>query len=90
MNEQQRLITQLQSMLDCCSKKQLVQWVPVEERVPVKDGEVLVAWDQYEKVAVAYFGNGEWRMEVAECGPPTHWMPLPDGPRPPVPEPPTD
>jgi len=25
-----------------------------------------------------------------EYGPPTHWMPLPDGPRPPVPEPPTE
>jgi hypothetical protein len=88
--EQERLIAQLQSMLDRCSEKLWVEWVPTEEQLPVKDGEVLVAWDQHEKVAVGYFGNGKWQIEAAEYGPPTHWMPLPIGPRPPVPEPPTE
>jgi len=90
MDEQERLIAQLQSMLDRCSEKLWVEWVPTEEQLPVKDGEVLVAWDQHETVAVGYFGNGGWQIKVAEYGPPTHWMPLPDGPRPPVPDPPTN
>jgi hypothetical protein len=58
-------------------------WIPVSERLPSKDGSVLVAWDTREPVGIGYFSDGEWvdpHFAISEYGRPTHWMPLPEPP----------
>lgn len=62
-----------------------------DERKP-RDGLYLIAWDGREQVTIGHLVDGEWFDPViAEYGPvaPTHWMAMPDAPRPPVPSGPT-
>jgi hypothetical protein len=58
-------------------------WIAVSERLPEKDGSVLVAWDTREPVGIGHFSDGEWvdpHFAISEYGRPTHWMPLPEPP----------
>ena len=60
-----------------------------DERRP-RDGLYLIAWDAREHVTIGHLVDGEWFdpvVAIAEYGPPTHWMTMPDAPRP---APPTD
>jgi len=63
--------------------KNCQRWIPVSERLPSKDGSVLVAWDTREPVGIGYFSDGEWvdpHFAISEYGRPTHWQPLPEPP----------
>jgi hypothetical protein len=93
LDEHEKLIAQLESQLDRCCKKLWVEWVPVAEQLPTRDQVVLVAWEGWELVTLGHFIDGDWFdpvVAISEYGPPTHWLPLPIGPRPPLPAPPTD
>jgi len=93
LDEHEKLIAQLGSQLDGCCKKLWVEWVPVAEQLPTRDQVVLVAWEGFELVTLGHFIDGDWFdpvVAISEYGPPTHWMPLPIGPRPPLPAPPAD
>lgn len=55
------------------------QWIPVTERLPEKEGEVLVttSWDN---VCMAWYNNGKWRAEYINGYDDDEilaWMPLP-------------
>jgi hypothetical protein len=96
MNEQERLITQLQSMLDRCREKQLVQWVPVEERLPLAESLCIVCSENTDDDFGVFAAKWDGKVWIANGGiifhraVMSHWMLLPDGPRPPVPEPPAN
>lgn len=58
-----------------------------DEREP-RDGLYLIAWDGREHVTIGHLVDGKWFdpvVAIAEYGQPTHWMTMPDAPRPPVP-----
>ena len=62
------------------------QWVPVSERLPDEEEEVLAFWpapssDDENWIAIAWvFRDDRWRTEEQDVHPPTHWMPLPEPP----------
>lgn len=64
------------------------EWIPVTERLPEEDVEVLISDNSFfggALIAVAYWKRGkcEWRddMSTASKPNPTHWMPLPQPPK---------
>lgn len=67
----------------------LQEWIPVSERLPDEEGEVLLYDTEYEgicmgeyckgnKIIEAYWFVGGHAFPVAEY---THWMPLPQPPK---------
>ena len=54
------------------------EWIPVTERMPEEEDEVLVAWGL--SVDVAIFRDGRWFRIPQELTKITHWMPLPAPP----------
>lgn len=54
-------------------------WIPVSERLPEELESVLV-WEGSE-CDMAYYYKGVWNSGEHTISNPTHWMPLPDGPR---------
>lgn len=82
--EQERLIAQVESMLQRACDRQWKEWVPVTEQMPA-DGLYLIAWDGREQVTIGHLVDGEWFdpvVAISEYGPPTHWMTMPYAPRP--------
>lgn len=57
----------------------LNQWIPVTERLPEEDVNVLVAFDD-GFIATTCILDGEWEL-WADAGDVTHWMPLPEPPK---------
>ena len=55
-----------------------MRWIPVTERLPEEDVNVLVAFDD-GFIATTCIIDGEWEL-WADAGEATHWMPLPDAP----------
>lgn len=55
------------------------RWIPVEERLPEVDLEVLVTWGKTAEVAWRRLHNDDW-VAFAPLGKVTHWMPLPQMP----------
>lgn len=65
------------------------RWIPVEERLPDDENDVLVRYRYGHKtvcvVAYRVSGNDCWTMSVGDCfdfsdEQATHWMPLPEPP----------
>ena len=55
-------------------------WIPVEERLPGEEKEVLVTTDTGE-ITFGYLSDGEWHTDL-EPDYPIAWRPLPDPYRP--------
>ena len=59
-----------------------VQWIPVSERLPEKDGYYLVYCAEYDGICIIYYEilktKSKWRTKWKEV---THWMPLPEPPK---------
>ena len=58
----------------------MVQWIPVEERLPEERVSVICSHERTNAVEMAYYVDGHWwqdgRIVIV-----THWMPLPDPPK---------
>ena len=70
-------------LLDACEKLPLA-WIPVEERLPEENVEVLVSVDENSDDCgyhVCLYRGDEWvRSESGYIFGVTHWMPLPEPP----------
>lgn len=54
------------------------RWIPVTERLPEDDADVLAG--SRDHVEAAYYSGGAWDHDESFPDP-THWMPLPEPPR---------
>ncbi len=94
LDEHEKLIAKLESQLERCSKKLWVEWVPVEERVPEADSLCIVCSENTDDDFGVFAAKWDGNVWIANGGiifhrrVMSHWMPLPIGPRPPVPAPP--
>ncbi len=66
-------------------EKLLPRWIPLSEKLPDDCVNVLAIWHD-GTLRLAWLESGEWTYYGKEgmmlAGiPPTHWMPLPEGPR---------
>lgn len=67
------------------AEEKLPKWIPVNERLPKKDGTFITA---YRKGGVSqnwymtfHHGGGKWYQNSEDTGEVTHWMPLPQPPK---------
>jgi hypothetical protein len=59
-------------------------WIPVIERLPPKDTEVLTFDGDYSGgfLVAALESDGSWFSPGGDYAEPSHWMPLPEPPKP--------
>lgn len=64
-------------------------WISVQERLPAKDVEVLIAFEGHDTLATGHYTglahhyegwNYPFENVMADCGAVTHWQPLPPHP----------
>lgn len=76
-NSEEWKIAPLEELIDCFDK---YTWIPVSERLPEKEGEVLVT-TSWCNVCMAWCDNGKWRAEYINGYDDDEilaWMPLPE------------
>lgn len=79
-NGENEYIYDTNAVLDSIDAQPTVsRWIPVTERLPEEDVNVLVAFDD-GFIATTCIIDGEWEL-WADAGEVTHWMPLPDAPK---------
>ena len=84
--EQERLVAQVQSMLQRACDRQWREWIPVEDRLPEEFATVLVVISTPSGSHVSFMSrhpqDGFWQHadgDIDEINV-THWMPLPEPP----------
>lgn len=74
-------LEELESELQKLKSEQQPEWISVEDRLPEEDGSYAVIYDGLKKVYVYYFESKSQGFNENI----THWMPLPEPPKPKVP-----
>jgi hypothetical protein len=88
--EQERLVAQVESMLQRACDRHWKEWIPVGEKLPDERVKVLTCGDDPVegpftliglREPASIFGPAHWHLPgFSEFGPVTHWQPLPSPP----------
>lgn len=58
------------------------EWISVEERLPDNGETVLTVDNEGYMIVASWYELGGWLLPVCRANPVTHWMPLPEPPKP--------
>ena len=58
------------------------EWISIDERLPDNGETVLTVDNEGYMIVASWYELGGWFLPVCRANPVTHWMPLPEPPKP--------
>lgn len=83
MRKEKRVAARPADCRDCTDVKQRKgEWISVEERLPDNGETVLTVDNEGYMIVASWYELGGWFLPVCRANPVTHWIPLPEPPKP--------